>query len=408
MTLRVKSAALFLAVTMIAANLIWAGPAHAESPPKPLMLQIPVATGRSQIGTRVQVGTRSLEVVDRSRPAGFGRTGPRRMMLQVTYPRKHGPCRRAEYMAPKTERVLLFDMGLNRRVWGESRTCTGGDVLWRRLPLVVFSHAYTADRSVYTTLVADLASRGYIVASVDHTSDAFAVQFPSGEVVPGVFGSPLASDPISDRQLASLINVRVADVRFVTTLLLKRSADRGGWLSGRIDPQRIGVFGHSLGGATAVRAASIDRRFRASIDIDGSLFGRWPLTTRSRKPLLLFTAQEGLGSVLAKDKACSYLRAARQPKLVWQLDGAKHLSFSDFQVLAPQIAEQDPSWQFATLYKAITGSLDPERSVLAQRTSIARFFDAYLGRAPARSRPGPPAGVSDLSARLPACTGAVS
>ncbi len=402
MTFRAVCAVLLTMMLPAGASAAGASDAPTSVPQSPLHLKIPALTGSAQVGTR------SLEVVDRSRPAGFGRSGPRRLMLQVTYPRVRRHCRPAEYIAPGTKRILLADIGLNGSAAGDSRTCTGGAVLGRRLPLVVFSHAYTADRSVYTTLVADLASRGYIVASVDHTSDAFAVQFPSGEVVPGVFGSPLASDPISDPRLASLINVRVADVRFVTTLLLKWNAARGGWLSGRIDAQRIGVFGHSLGGATAVRAASVDPRFRASIDIDGSLFGRWPLTTRSHKPLLVFTAQDGLGSVFAEDKVCRYLRAARQPKLVWRLDGAKHLSFSDFQVLAPQIAEYEPGWQFATLYQAITGSLEPDRSVRAQRESIARFFGAYLGRTPARSRPRPPAGVRDLSARLPACTGPAS
>lgn len=59
---------------------------------------------------------------------------------------------------------------------------------------------------------------------------------------------------------------------------MERNRARGSWLSQRIDRNRIGVFGHSLGGATAVRVGLIDSRFGASADVDGSLFGQWPLT----------------------------------------------------------------------------------------------------------------------------------
>lgn len=199
--------------------------------------------------------------------------------------------------------------------------CEGGVVMMRRSPLVRFSHACTPDRAVYTSLVADLASRGFIVASVDHTSDAFTVEFPGGELVDGQFGTPLESKQISEPELVNLVNVRTRE--------------------------------------------------------------------------------------LPQDKSCRWFGNAHQPKLAWQLTGAKHLTFSDLQTLAPQIAAARPTWPYATLYPMITGSLDLDNSIRAQRDAIARFFRTYLaptdGRKAKPKAPMPPSGVVPVSGKDLTC-----
>jgi len=376
--------------------------ANAAQGAETLKLEVPKLTGNSKIGTR------SFQLTDRSRPAGFGQPGKRRLMMQVTYPRKRrtGACHKAPYLPDGTAERLLSYLKLEGPVDIDTRACLGGPVARKALPQVVFSHAYTADRAVYTSLVNDLASRGFLVASIDHTGDAFAVQFPDGDLVDGAYGSPLSSKPIDEPELVKLVNMRTRDVRFATTWLLKQNRKKRSWLKKRIDPKRVGIFGHSLGGATAARVALVDRRFRASADLDGSLFGAWPLTAKSKKPFLLFTSQDGLGSVLPLDKSCRYFGNAAKPKLGWQLAGAKHLSFSDFQVLAPQIAERKPDWPYASLYPIIVGSLDPAASVRAQRTAVARFFNAYVKtgkRAVKVKSPSTPPGVVPLTADQLTC-----
>ena len=72
----------------------------------------------------------------------------------------------------------------------------------------------------------------------------------------------------------------VADLRFVLDRL------------GGAGP--VGVFGHSLGGATAAQLMHDDRRVRAGIDLDGTLYG--PVTTAGLDrpfPEVTFEGQRG-------------------------------------------------------------------------------------------------------------------
>ena len=51
------------------------------------------------------------------------------------------------------------------------------------------------------------------------------------------------------------------------------TSDPSGRFRGRLDMQRVGAFGHSLSGATALKFCLNDSRCKAGIDIDGALLG---------------------------------------------------------------------------------------------------------------------------------------
>lgn len=361
-----------LAALLVAAALLAAGtPAGARAAPA-VRLSLPAPTGP------YQVGTRALEMVDRSRPAGFGRRGPRRLMVQVTYPRVRGRCAAAPYAPAAMMRRLEKVIAETRSARIATGECAGGRVARGRRPVLIFSHAYTADRFVYTALESDLASRGYIVVAPDHTFDAFAVWFPGRGLVDGLFGTPLASkqEPVST--FASLVAMRTADARFVLSRIESLAGRRGSFLRGHVDRREIGILGHSLGGATATRAATLDPRLRASANLDGSLFGAWAERVRSRKPYLLLTSETASADEYRRESLCRYFAHVRGPKAALSLTGALHLGYSDFVALAPQIARADPSWSYAKLYPAVLGTIDPARAIAAQRAAVARFFDVYV------------------------------
>src|SRR5205823_1974481 len=122
----------------------------------------------------------------------------------------------------------------------------------------------------------DLASHGYVVVGFDAPYRTGQVVFPDGRVIARrpennpelLSGADLAR--LADKLLAAW----TADIAFVLDQLARlNSSDSSSKFKGRLDMTRVGVFGHSLGGATAAQFCGQDSRCRAGIDVDGSLHG---------------------------------------------------------------------------------------------------------------------------------------
>lgn len=130
-------------------------------------------------------------------------------------------------------------------------------------PLVVFSHYSGGHRRSATFLCTHLASRGYVVAALDHS-----------EVVARELGS---RDGETETERAMRIDAvvasRVPDVRFLLDYLLGPVAAAepahpagGGQPAGiGLDAARVGLVGHSFGGWTALAAPEAEPRVRAVV-----------------------------------------------------------------------------------------------------------------------------------------------
>ena len=143
----------------------------------------------------------------------------------------------------------------------------------------------------YTTLLEDLASHGYIIFAITPTYSANVVVFPDGRVAEATSaGNP--SDA-SDTQAAGdrLVTVWAQDVVFVMNQLDRLNATPDVMWNQRLDLTRQGVFGHSLGGATAAQVCQMDTRCKAGIDLDGALFGP-VVQTSLEKPFLVMQSDQ--------------------------------------------------------------------------------------------------------------------
>jgi pimeloyl-ACP methyl ester carboxylesterase len=77
-----------------------------------------------------------------------------------------------------------------------------------------------------------------------------------------------------ERLAEKLLIMWTADTRFVVDQLYRlNAADRSGRFTGRLDLDRLGMVGHSLGGATALQFCHEDSRCKAGINVDGIPFG---------------------------------------------------------------------------------------------------------------------------------------
>ena len=122
-------------------------------------------------------------------------------------------------------------------------------------PLVVVSHGYPGSRTFLSYLTENLASKGYVVAAIDHTDSVF------GEV----------------RDFSSTLLNRAADQWFTIDSLSGRSRDAANFLSGLMDPSRVAIIGYSMGGygALASAGAGYSKEGSAARLVRGGYLNAW-------------------------------------------------------------------------------------------------------------------------------------
>ncbi|WP_248965709.1 alpha/beta hydrolase family protein [Sphaerisporangium perillae] len=320
------------------------------------------------------VGTTSLYLKDVSRPDPWSPTAKaRELMVSLWYPAKSPGRRRAQYMTPKESELHLKGgeiTGVPFDVLSRTRTNAFSDAKpagrKRGLPLVVLSPGFTKPRSTLTALAEDLASRGYVVAGIDHTYENYATTFPDGRITTCV-----ACDAESDRDFGEkVVEGRAADVSFVLDEL---TGSRPKWKgSSLIDPSRIAMAGQSIGGASALAAMLKDSRVRAGINMDGTTYASIPAGGLSR-PFLFLGAQENHspgGRDTTWERDWKQLTGWKRWLVV---AGAHHVSFTDIPLLlADQLGIAPPPGL----------DLSGARSVEITRRYVQAFFDLHLRNKP--------------------------
>ncbi|MFH8346936.1 alpha/beta hydrolase family protein [Streptomyces sp. NPDC018045] len=359
----------------------------------PVRMTLPAPTGP------YQVGMTNLHLVDGGRRDPWVADRPHReLMVSVRYPaRAAGGYARAPQMLPG-EAAAFADWSNFSEVipegtadWGATRTHAwlGAPVAQpgrRGFPVVLYSPGAADPRALGSTLCDELASRGYVVVSIDHTYEAPGVQFPGGRVEYSRMREEAGKAQRPEQVVAllkKLTAVRVADTRFVLDEL-GRSVMLPRMLRGVLDLRAVGMFGHSGGGFTAAQAMHDDRRIRAAVNMDGVM----GYTQRDDDPANPSTVgTDGLDRpLLLMGKEGDDHHTVASWKAVWErssgwhldltLTGAGHASFTDAQSLVPQLA-REAGLPRATVEKLV-GTVAPDRSVAAQRAYVTAFFDRWL------------------------------
>ncbi|MGW3201720.1 alpha/beta hydrolase family protein [Streptomyces sp. NPDC001118] len=359
----------------------------------PLRLTLPAPSGP------YKVGTFSQHLVDKSRKDPYV-SGNRARELMVTYwyPASSTSGRaQAAWMPSVSGDHFLYSRGLSPRQVTLPQTAghllAPVDTKLGKLPVLLYSTGLHSDRAMGTALVQDLASRGYLVVSVDHTHDANEVQFPGNRLEVNKMPAGAHS--------SDTLNVRAADIRFVINQLGtvakggNPDADRATFPSGlskAVDTSRIGMFGWSLGGAAADTAMQLDHRIAAGANLDGQFFGSAPSKDLSRPFMLFSSGSHNRNNDSSWRKLWPHLKGYR---VDIQLHGSKHQSFSDNEVMVPQEAGL-LGLSRAQLQQRF-GTIDPDRAIKIQRVYLAAFFDQQLRRKHSTLLDGPAKSYPEIS-----------
>jgi dienelactone hydrolase len=347
----------------------------------PILLPVPkVATQNGPYS----VGTQTFVLTDNSRRELYsGSDEPRKFMIQVWYPATpNTDTPRAPWMnnARIFSRAIASYLGLPEFFLDhlelvktpsyQDAQLEPSSILY---PVIIFSHGWNGFAAQNTGQALELASRGYVVAAVQHTYGAVVTVFPDGEIAknnPSALPS-VASDEEYDAAARLLAEQWAGDISFALDFLEDENNSQNSQFYSVLDLNSVGVFGHSTGGGAAIEFCGTDSRCKAVLGMDPFMtpVSEQVLQNGLSQPALFMFSQEWVDDVDSKNNRLfnlfySHLDTST-PAI--GIKGTTHYDFSDLPMLSP-IAPQ----------LGLKGSLNGERVTEITNAYLIAFFDKAL------------------------------
>ncbi|WP_369381863.1 alpha/beta hydrolase family protein [Streptomyces sp. cg36] len=355
--------------------------APAPSPaPVAAPMTLPRPTGEYGVGSSV------FHLVDHSRKDPWNPAAKsRELMLTLHYPaaRSGGPGPVAPYATTAETALLVKGMGMEKAVPAEvlsaTRTNSRPDArpAGGSHPLIVLSPGFGGSRYTMTALAEDLASRGYVVASVDHAYESYGISVPGGRTLTCLACTAVGEGGVSGSVVTA---TRAGDVSFVLDRLTGRHSF---WrYASMIDQRRIGMAGHSIGGASAASTMAGDSRVRAGVNMDGAFWDELPRGLGGRPFMMLGTGDHRPGGPDGTwDRTWPRLDGWKR----WiTVAGSEHYTFTDAPLTQAHFGLPQPP-------------LPEARALDITRTYVAAFFDQHLRGIARPVLDGPTAGNPEVT-----------
>jgi hypothetical protein len=238
----------------------------------------------------------------------------------------------------------------------------------------------------------ELASHGYIVFSIAHHYECKFTSFPDGRLIYVNMGNPRFQKIMKEQMNASamghfeeLKNAASDEEReqvfremsttlptlltesskywaediafFINQLKMMNGGDNR--FQNKLDLDRIGVFGMSMGGLATSVISSTDKRIKAGINMDGafpvaSVHGKYQI------PFLYLNSKRYLG--------CGPLLVSQTTQDGYSLSvkGSDHYNFTDYSVYP------------VPMVRVLLGPIDGKRTIEIMNVIIPAFFDKYV------------------------------
>lgn len=255
-------------------------------------------------------------------------------------------------------------------------------------PLVVFSHGSFGFRGSNYSAFVDLASNGYVVCSIDHTYNAFFTKQTDGQMV--IVNNNFMNDVMAVQnndydagktyQLThEWLKLRTDDMNFVLdTIRDNTKRENAGEVYSLMDTNKIGLFGHSIGGATAAELGRERQDIDAVIVIDGTMIGEEvgfengkALLDRTQYPIPILNIYNEQHYVEASANAEIYGNMVASANAInadqVMFKGAGHLNFTDLPLYSPCLARM-----------LGTGNIDSRYCIETMNRIMCDYFDYYL------------------------------
>jgi dienelactone hydrolase len=250
-------------------------------------------------------------------------------------------------------------------------------------PLIIFSHGLGGafNGLSYTALCEYCACQGYVVVSVSHTYACKSIMLSSAQMSGYLF--PVLAVHCRNGDLFDIeLETWVSDIRFVLDQCMRYNNMQESVLYQKIDSSKIGVIGHSFGGATAVQVCRRDDRVKAAINLDGPLYGVHA-TVPFSKPVLFIVGQfegPGLSSVESQPLMQALLWAWHMKNnLLPDIDEFIQRSTADvYKVMISGIVHatfSDETFVDSVMQPWLSDGAQAQTII---QTGVVAFFDQYL------------------------------
>lgn len=341
---------------------------------------LPPPSGPFAVGTAIETWS------DRSRPETFTDNPDdyRRIAVQFWYPIAADAVGEASPYIDQPDlkmRAFAANMGLPRWLVGHIKDLNTNSTLnaalnpaTPSLPVVIFSHGLGGMKTQNSILAEDLASQGYLVVAADHAYDAFMTVFADGTIADYRSGSDgINTEAEFWAARGPQLAARTGDVMFMLNQIHQRqfdsqSAQPANPVWQRADLSRVGVFGHSFGGATSIMASDQDPRILAAVALDGWMVPVPPeVIKRGTSKPFLYLGQQQWDDELNYKKLDRFLANSNGIVHSERLPNTKHMDFAD----APHLSSFAKRIGFA-------GSMPSEELRAKLSADILGFFDTHL------------------------------
>ncbi|MGM0881420.1 MAG: alpha/beta hydrolase family protein [Bacillota bacterium] len=248
-----------------------------------------------------------------------------------------------------------------------------------KYPVIFFSHGLPAACFAYSYFTEHLVSHGYIVVGLQHPYTALSTPLSPDRVVTfdkrimSLKGGFIEINPA----LSQIVRTQACDAVFVLNEMLrmqKENASSDFW--GRFDLERVGMAGHSLGGATMLEALHMDARFQAGVFLDGHPYGSENMDGGLQQPILYMNDHRGTNSHYS-DSAVEAKKRLILQNGGWDItiSGTHHFMFSDAALYSPLISFMFPYTKGS--------AISPDRAHDIINQGSLAFFEHRLKNQPA-------------------------
>ena len=263
----------------------------------------------------------------------------------------------------------------------------------KKLPVYIFSHGLGGNRTTYSAICAEFASKGNLVAAVEHSDKSACATYYLNQSESN--GNPtvnkewiqyehVASGPdehkIRNKQVYHRADECIATLDHITEInngetnfahcnidLLK--------FKGAIDLEKCVIMGHSFGAATSITVLSKDKRFKVGVGLDAWMFPLDKEIYRNVTPVpILFINSEGFhwpSNVADMRKLDADALNVEVERTMVTLAGTVHQTQSDFPLLV--------SNKILAKFFKLSGSANPQVAYEINKDLVHSFVGKHLG-----------------------------